>query len=101
MTLPFAVKGWQFDCGEVSVDLVVDIRTEDRFHRGHLPGARCLPYDQFQVHAAALARGHRVLVVDAAGARAAEMATWLRARDLDAAFLEGGMAAWTGALEAS
>lgn len=45
-----------------------------------------------------IAPGECVLVVDPAGARAAEMATWLRARGVEAGYLEGGYAAWTGPL---
>lgn len=95
--MPFCVFGWQILCDEVTPDVVLDIRQPDRFARGHLPGARNLPYERVQ--AEALPLSGTVLVVDAEGARAAEMATWLRARGVQAGYLEGGMAVWTGPLE--
>lgn len=98
--LPFVVQAWQLLTGELRPDQIVDLRDADRFARGHLPGAISLPYSAFQEDAEdTLAPERSVLVVDPAGARAAEMATWLRARGFSAGYLEGGMAAWTGPLE--
>lgn len=98
--IPFAVEGWQLAAGEIRPDQVVDLREPDRFARGHLPGALNISYGQFQEQAPArLDRAKSVLVVDLGGARAAEMATWLRARGFDAGFLEGGMTAWRGPVE--
>ncbi|MCK6505825.1 rhodanese-like domain-containing protein [Myxococcota bacterium] len=97
--IPFAVEAWQLLCGEVQPGQVVDLRQPDRFARGHLPGAQNLPYERLQAEAATLDRTRSVLLVDPAGARAAELATWLRARGYDAGYLEGGIAAWTGPLE--
>ncbi len=97
--IPFCVEPWQLIVGEVLPQQIVDMRSAERFHRGHLPGARCLSYEAFQGEALTLLdRGQSVLVVDPQGARAAEMATWLRARGYDAGYLEGGMASWTGPL---
>ncbi len=95
--IPFAVQGWQVLSGEVRPARVLDLRTAERFARGHLPGAVHLPYERVQVEE--IEAGTGVLLVDAEGARAAEMAAWLRARGLPAGYLEGGMAAWTGPLE--
>lgn len=98
--LPLAVQAWQLLCGEVEVDRVVDLREAERFARGHLAGALNLSYNRFQDEILPLLEpDQRVLVVDPGGARAAEMATWLRRRGFDAAYLEGGMSAWTGPLE--
>lgn len=99
--IPFAVEGWQVLCGEVTPDQVIDLRQPDRFARGHLPGALNLPYERLQAETDRLPPGRSLLLVDPAGARAAEMATWLRARGFDAGYLEGGLAAWTGPLERS
>ena len=97
---PTAVQPWQLACAEVAPDMVLDLRGHDRFVRGHLPGARCVPYLAFQHEAEQLCEGAQlVLVVDAGGARAAEMATWLSGRGVRTAWLEGGMAAWKGPLE--
>jgi rhodanese-related sulfurtransferase len=83
--IPLAVQAWQVVCGEVSPDTVLDIREPEAFSRAHIPGA--------------LDPARTVLVVDPGGARAAEMAVWLRGAGFEAGFLEGGMAGWTGDLE--
>lgn len=97
--IPFCVEPWQLSTREVQPQQILDMRSEERFRRGHLPGARCLSYEAFQGEALQLLdRGQSVLIVDPGGARAAEMAIWLRARGFEAGYLEGGMAAWTGPL---
>lgn len=98
--MTFVVQPWQLQCGELAPGQIVDLRAPDRFARGHLSGAINVPYNDFQEDAPGrLDPARSVLVVDPAGARAAEMATWLRARGFRAGYLEGGMAAWTGPLE--
>ena len=94
------IKGWELVVGEVQPDCVLDLRSHAQFKRGHLPNAQNLPYNQFQAEAEGAAAGHEwVLLVDEGGARAAEMAVWLRARGVDARYLVGGMSAWRGGLE--
>ena len=97
--IPLAVQPWQLLCGELRFEQILDLREPDRFARGHLAGAVNIPYGQVQeAGPAQLDPTRPVLVVDPAGARAAEMAVWLRARGFDAGYLEGGMATWTGPL---
>ncbi len=97
---PFVVEPWQLQTGEIRPDRVLDLRVPERFARGHLAGAVCVPYNDFQERAEELVGpGETALVVDPGGARAAEMATWLRARGVQAGYLQGGMAAWLGPLE--
>lgn len=96
---PFVVQPWQVQLGSLPPALILDLREPDRFARGHLEGAVNLPYGRFQDEALdQVDPGRPVLVVDPGGARAAEMATWLRARGVSAGYLEGGYAAWTGLL---
>ena len=98
--LPLGIEAWRVITGELRFEQVLDIREPERFWRGHLPGALNVPYRDGQVRAAALLDASRpVLVVDPGGARAAEMAVFLRGQGLAASYLEGGLAAWTGPLE--
>ena len=100
MPLPFAVEGWQILCEEILPEQILDLRTDDAFDKAHLQGAVSVPYANFQDEAEGiLDQGRSVLLVDGAGARAAEMVIWLRQRGYDAAYLKGGMARWTGPLE--
>jgi len=97
---PLEVPAWQLELGELEPSLIIDIRQPDAFGRGHLVGAESLPYERFQVEIEnRIEPDAWVLIVDTAGARAAEMAMWLRSRDYRASSLEGGMFAWKGALE--
>lgn len=97
--IPLAIQPWQIICGEVTPEQILDIRQPDLFARAHIPGAVNVPYGEVQDRGpAALALDQTVLVVDPGGARAAEMAVWLRGQGFAAAYLEGGMAAWTGDL---
>jgi rhodanese-related sulfurtransferase len=103
---PLAVHAWQLELGLLRPAWLLDLRPAESFARGHLRGARNLPYEQLQADALALIgppphADDAVLLIDAAGARAAEMAVWLRSRGVPARYLEGGMASWTGPLAAT
>ena len=99
-TAPLDVAGWQLQCGEVRPDLVVDLRQPDAFAKARLHGAINIPYEQLQLRGVdELSERGLVLVVDPGGARAAEMAVWLRRHGIDASYLVGGYAQWTGPLE--
>jgi len=97
---PLAIQAWQVVCGEVQPEQILDIREPDQYGRAHIPGAINVPYGDLQDRGPrALDPARSVLVVDPGGARAAEMAVWLRGRGFNASYLEGGMGAWTGELE--
>ena len=81
-------------------DTIIDIRTVEQFQRAHLKGSINVTYNDFQRHSMSrIEPACGVLVVDEAGARAAEMAVWLRAQGVRAQYLVGGLAAWRGPLE--
>ena len=97
---PLEVPAWQLELGELRPALIIDIRQPDAFRRGHLEGAVNIPYERFQIEIEERVSGEDwVLIVDTAGARAAEMAIWLRGRGGAASSLEGGMFGWRGKLE--
>ena len=97
---PLDVAAWQLQCGEVHPDLIVDLRQPGAFAKARMHRAINIPYEQLQLRGVSelTDRGH-VLVVDPGGARAAEMAVWLRRHGIDASYLVGGYAQWTGPLE--
>lgn len=93
------VEAWQLIEGDLQAPQLIDLRGADAFARGHIPGAMSLPYEQLQAEAEArLHRGRPVVLLDGGGARAAELALWLRQRGYDAGYLVGGMARWVGEL---
>lgn len=100
---PLAAQPWELLCGALRPAHILDLRAPEAFARGHLAGAANLPYERFQGEVLGLLPAgdlseDDVLIVDPGGARAAEMAVWLRARGRPARYLEGGYAGWTGPL---
>lgn len=97
---PLDIAGWQLQCGEFTPDIVVDLRQPHAFDKARLRGAVNIPYEQLQARGPQeLKAGATVLLVDPGGARAAEMAVWLRRHGLQAHYLVGGYAQWVGDLE--
>ena len=94
------IEAWEL-ASQLSVpDIILDLRTEEQFSRAHLQGSINLTYNDFQREAEEKTQGlASVLLVDEGGARAAEMAVWLRARGIPTQYLVGGLSAWRGPLE--
>lgn len=96
------IHSWELENQIFTPDCIIDMRSAEQFAKGHIPNAQNVPYECFQVEAEPLVtEGDSVLVVDQGGARAAEMAVWMRARGWDGRYLSGGMSGWRGALESS
>ena len=96
------LETWELASEIVVPEVIVDIRTAEQFRRAHLRGAINLTYNDFQLKVLKTIKvTESVLLVDAGGARAAEMAVWLRGNGVEAQYLVGGMAAWRGPLEKS
>ena len=94
------LESWELRCGEFRPDCILDLRPESQYSRGHIAGALNMPYNVFQADSEAHTEGRTaILLVDGAGARAAEMAVWLRQRGRSARYLIGGMSGWRGPLE--
>ena len=93
------IEGWQLIEGTLPAPQLIDLRDPESFARGHIPGAVNIPYEQLQVIAEGRLDPTRpVVLLDGGGARAAELALWLRQRGHDAGYLVGGMARWVGEL---
>jgi rhodanese-related sulfurtransferase len=77
---------------------LLDVRTQEEFAAGHLPGAPHAPGGQL-VQATDQwigVRGARILLIDSDGIRAPVVAAWLRRMGHDAHVLEGGVHAKLG-----
>jgi rhodanese-related sulfurtransferase len=94
------IHSWELENQIFTPGCIIDIRSAEQHSRGHISGSHNVPYECFQVDAVSVVKdGDTVLVVDEGGARAAEMAVWLRGQGFDGCYLSGGMGAWRGALE--
>ncbi len=69
---------------------VVDVRSADEFKAGHLKQSKNIPLDQLGARVGELDKSAAVLVVCAAGARAARGASQLRRAGFDNVYVLGG-----------
>jgi rhodanese-related sulfurtransferase len=74
----------------------VDLRDQDEFSAGHIPGAVNIPADELDDRLDELSQDEPVIVVCDEGKRSAEAAERLRERGYEAASVDGGMRAWSG-----
>ena len=73
---------------------LVDVRSSDEWHVGHVAGAVNIPEEDFDDRVDELDRTRPAITVCRAGTRSAEAAEWLRGQGFDAQSLDGGMLAW-------
>lgn len=77
--------------------VVLDVREDDEWAAGHIPGAQHVPLQQVPHRLGELTPDARVLVVCKVGGRSAQATAYLRAHGFDAINLAGGMQAWQAA----
>jgi rhodanese-related sulfurtransferase len=75
-------------------DHVVDVREDDEWRDGHVPGARHIALGTVTDRVGEFPSGVPVYVVCHAGGRSARAAAWLRTQGIDAVNVAGGTAAW-------
>ncbi|WP_241154289.1 rhodanese-like domain-containing protein [Staphylospora marina] len=79
--------------------LLVDVRTEEEFAEGHIPGAILIPHDQMERRWEEVAayRDEPVLLICRSGRRSLMAAEVLAGRGFAKVYnLKGGMLEWTG-----
>lgn len=74
--------------------LVVDVREDDEYHDGHVPGSVHIPLTTIPDSLDRVPVDSPVLVVCAVGGRSARAVEFLRARGVDATNVAGGTKAW-------
>ena len=72
----------------------IDIRDDEKWREGHLPGARHCPDRDFDEALERIDDDQTVIVACEDGEESAEVADELRERGVDAVSLEGGMESW-------
>jgi rhodanese-related sulfurtransferase len=77
---------------------VLDVRTDQEWQGGHIPGATHIPVDDIKRRLSEVARdGRKMYVICAGGGRSAAAADYLANRGyLNVHNVEGGMGAWRG-----
>nr|WP_294690606.1 rhodanese-like domain-containing protein [uncultured Friedmanniella sp.] len=79
---PLRTQGWQ----------VLDVRTDEEWASGHIPGSLHVPMDQVVGRLDEI--GNRTVVVCAVGGRSAMVTQYLRRQGREALNLEGGVHGW-------
>ncbi|MBU2738655.1 rhodanese-like domain-containing protein [Acidithiobacillus concretivorus] len=80
--------------------VVIDVREQNEWAQGHLPGARHIPLGDLPKYMKDLEkhRGHHVICQCASGMRSARAAASLKKAGFDKIYsLKGGIGAWRGA----
>jgi rhodanese-related sulfurtransferase len=73
----------------------VDVRSEEDWSEGHVPGATHLPDGDLEASSDRPEEGTRLMVIAEDGKRAAEAARQLSEQGYDAVAVDGGMDDWT------
>ena len=77
---------------------VLDVREDDEWAAGHIPGATHIPMSGLLARVAEVPRDGDVVVVCKVGARSAQVSAYLRQQGWDnVRNLDGGVVAWVGA----
>jgi rhodanese-related sulfurtransferase len=74
--------------------MVVDVREDDEYHDGHVPGAVHIPLASVPAALDRVPVDAPVLVVCAMGGRSARAVEFLRGKGVDATNVAGGTKAW-------
>jgi len=77
--------------------LVVDVREQDEWNAGHIPGAIHIPLGELAGRADELPIDQPIIAACRSGARSAKATKLLNERGLDTTNLEGGTKAWHSA----
>lgn len=78
---------------------VVDVREQDEFDMGHIPGASHLPLSGISEHINELDKDKQHYLVCASGGRSRMASDYLHEAGFDVVNVDGGMAQWRGDIE--
>lgn len=92
----------QASIGDVPVDfdetvVLLDVREDDEWQRGHAPGAQHIPMGDVPARLAEIDTEAQLFVVCHAGGRSQRVAQYLARNGYDPINVAGGMLAWAGA----
>ncbi|MGE2837257.1 rhodanese-like domain-containing protein [Mycobacterium sp. SMC-4] len=77
--------------------VLLDVREDDEWRRGHAPGARHIPMGDIPARLDEIDRDARLFVVCHVGGRSQRVAQYLAQHGFEPINVAGGMLAWAGA----
>jgi rhodanese-related sulfurtransferase len=77
--------------------VLLDVREDDEWQRGHAPGAQHIPMGQVPSRIGEISAAARLFVVCQAGGRSQRVAQYLARNGYTPVNVSGGMLAWAGA----
>lgn len=77
---------------------IVDVRERNEFSAGHIPESKNLPLSSLALNTKALSKDEEYYVICASGGRSSVATTLLSKFGYNVTNVEGGVAAWKGAL---
>jgi rhodanese-related sulfurtransferase len=77
--------------------VLLDVREDDEWQRGHAPGAQHIPMGQVPSRLNEIDAGAKLFVVCQAGGRSQRVAQYLARNGYSSVNVSGGMLAWAGA----
>jgi rhodanese-related sulfurtransferase len=79
--------------------LLLDVREEDEYAQGHIPGAVNIPLSGLHNHIKELKKDKSVLAICLSGGRAKVASKILSEQGFNVKIMTGGMRSWKGAVE--
>ena len=77
--------------------ILLDVREDDEFKAGHIPGAEWIPLGQLSSRLGELPKDKTIVAVCRSGNRSAQATEILRQNGFDAHNMQGGMNSWVQA----
>lgn len=78
---------------------ILDVREDDEFEEGHIPGAKLIPLGELQRRLHELPKDTEIVCVCRSGSRSAWATGLLTAGGFHASNMQGGMIAWPGLVQ--
>ncbi|SMC76661.1 rhodanese-like domain-containing protein [Sporomusa malonica] len=76
---------------------VIDVRTQQEYQDGHIPGAPLIPLNQLERRIDEVPKNQKVLLICRSGNRSGQGTSLLRSKGFDNVYnIDGGMLAWRG-----